>query len=367
MSSTTESVVGKFAFAVLNMYPSMGVSAMQGQINALRAVNPNIKLAQYTVLNEMSGTASGDTAPVTNAINSYNWWTRYANGTQVQWTSQFGNYEVNITDWAPANSAGQRYSQWKASFDTSSIFHSLTGLNYIFNDNVMFQPRYDADLERIGTNQSRNDPTIESHFRQGYANFWTAMRGLNPTLKIIGNTDNDLSYAEYKGKLEGAFNECLMGKSWSIETWGGWDQMMARYRATLANTAAPHDVILQACGTSASPAVARYGFASVLLQDNGYFAYTIDGQSVPYWADEYSAPLGTATDAPPTAATSNGIWMRHYSNGVVLVNPTTTTLSINIGSGYKHITGTNDPVVNNGMAESTVTLPPKSGLIMVKS
>jgi hypothetical protein len=59
--------------------------------------------------------------------------------------------------------------------------------------------------------------------------------------------------------------------------------------------------------------------------------------------------------------------MRHYSNGVVLVNPTTTTLSINIGSGYKHITGTNDPVVNNGMAESTVTLPPKSGLIMVKS
>jgi hypothetical protein len=367
LSATTESVVGKFGFAVLNMYPSMGVSAMQGQINALRAVNPNIKLAQYTILNELNGTPSGDTATPTNTVTADSWWVLNAAGQRVQWTSAFGAYEVNLTDWAPANSAGQRWPQWKANWDTSSLFHSLTGLNYIFNDNVMFQPRYDADLERIGTNQSRNDPTIETHFRQGYANFWTAMRGLNPTLKVIGNTDNDLSYPEFKGKIEGAFNECLMGKSWSIETWGGWSQMMTRYRATLANTAAPHDVILQACGTSASPAFARYGFASALLED-GYFAYTVDGLTVPYWADEFSAPLGTPTEAPPTAAASNGVWMRHYSNGLVLVNPSTTaTVSVSIGSGYKHIIGTNDPTVNNGMAESTVTLPPKSGLVMVKS
>jgi hypothetical protein len=369
LNSTQRAAIGKFAFAVLNMYPSMGQSGMQSQINALRSVNPNIKLAQYVVLNEAPNTAASnsDLYPVVQAINGANWWVRYANGGLVAWTNAFGNYEINMTNWALTNSAGQRWPQWKANFDSTSLLHKVTGLNYIFNDNVMWQPRYDADIERHGTNQSRNDPTVESGFRSGFAAYWSYLRSYNSGLKIMGNSDNDLSYPEYKGKLEGSFNECLMGKSWSIETWGGWNQMMARYRAQIANTASPHDVIFQACGTSgANPAQARYGFASALLE-NGYFAYTVDGLTSPYWADEFSAPLGTPSEAPPTAPTSSGIWMRHYSNGLVLVNPsTTTTLSINIGTGYKHITGTYDRVTNNGMPEQTVSLPPRSGLVMIK-
>ncbi|MED5619600.1 putative glycoside hydrolase [Ideonella sp. BN130291] len=346
----------------------MGVSAMQATINGLRAVNPNVKLAQYVVLNELYGTATPntDTYSQVTQVNAANWWVRDAAGNRVQWTNQFGAYEVNLTNWAPTDSTGKRWPQWKAEYDTSAMFGKLSGLNYIYVDNVMYQPRYDADLMRVGTNQSRNDPTIMAAFRTGYANYWAKMRTLNPTLKIIGNADSDMSYAEYKGQIEGTFNECLMGKSWSIETWGGWDQMMKRYRAHIANTKAPHDVLFQACGISgANPAQARYGFASALLE-NGYFVYTVNGLTVPYWADEFSAPIGTPLDAPPTAPTSNGIWMRKYTNGLVLVNPTASALSINIGTGYKHISGTQDPVVNNGMAESTVSLPPKSGLIMVK-
>jgi hypothetical protein len=275
-------------------------------------------------------------------------------------------YEVNPTTWAPPNSSGKRWPQWKAEYDSSSLLRTLTGLNYVYTDNVMFQPRYDADLMRKGTNQSRNDPTIMAAFRQGYVSYWNSLRAQNPTLKMLGNADNDLSYPEYKGQMEGAFNECLMGKSWSLETWAGWDKMMERYRTHIANTKAPHDVIFQACGISgANPAQARYGFASALLE-NGYFAYTVTGLAVPYWADEFSAPLGTAVDAPPKAPTSSGIWMRRYSNGVVLVNPGNSTLSIDLGDGYKHIKGTKDPVINNGLAERVVSLPPRSGLIMVK-
>jgi hypothetical protein len=346
----------------------MGTTAMQAEINALRNVNHNIKLAQYVVLNEWQNTAASNTDayPVTQAINSANWWVRYANGGLVQWTSAYGNYEVNMTNWAVTNSSGQRWPQWKANYDSSSLLHKVTGLNYIFNDNVMYEPRYDADIERKGTNQPRTDPTVQSGFRSGFASYWSYLRGQNSSLKIMGNADNDLSYPEYKGKLEGAFNECLIGKSWSIETWGGWSQMMARYRAHMVNTASPHDVIFQYCDTSANPAHARYGFASALM-DNGYYAYTVSGLTVPYWADEFSAPLGTPVDAPPTGPTSSGLWLRHYTNGIVLVNPsTTTTLSMNIGSGYKHIKGTMDPNVNNGLAATTVSLPPRGGLIMIK-
>jgi hypothetical protein len=369
MSSQTLAQVSRFQLAVLNMYPSMGVPYMQNMVNTLRTAHSDIRLAQYVVLNELVGTAAANTDlyPAVTQVNAMNWWVRDAvTHNQVQWTNTYGTYEVNMTDWAPADSTGKRWPQWKANFDTTSLLKNISGLNYIFNDNVMFQPRYDADLMRIGTNQSRNDPTIMAHFRQGFQNYWAALRAANPTLKIMGNADSDLSYPEYKGQMEGAFNECLMGKSWSIETWGGWQQAMARYHGQVLNTKAPHDVVFQVCGVNgASPAQARYGFASTLM-DDGLFMYTASGLSVPYWADEFDAPIGTPAEPYPTAATPSGIFMRKYTNGVTLVNPTTTTLSINIGPGYKHIKGTLDPVVNNGLAESTVTLPPKSGLIMIK-
>ena len=87
----------------------------------------------------------------------------------------------------------------------------------------------------------------------------------------------------------------------------------------------------------------------------------------PNWVDDYGAPIGDAAEAPPTAPAQNGIWMRRYTNGLVLVNPSkTATASINVGSGYKRLTGTQDPSVNNGKAESTVTLGPRQGLLMIR-
>jgi hypothetical protein len=362
--------VGKFSLAVLNMFPSMGTTAMQAQISGLRAINPSIKLAQYVVLNEWSHsttTTNIDYGAPYAAIEANDWWVHTASGAHVQWTAVYGNDEVNITRWAPADAQGRRWPQWKAQWDTSTVLGKLSGLDYVFNDNVMFQPRYDADLMRNGSNQLRSDPSIQAAFRTGYADYWAALRAHNPSLGIIGNADNDLGHAEFKGQLEGAFLECQMGKSWSIETWGGWAAMMKRYRDVMAHTKTPGLVIFQACGANGiDPAQARYGFASVLM-DNGLFAYTVNGVTAPYWADEFSAPLGTPVDAPPTVATASGIWMRRYSNGVALVNPGTSTLSIDLGDGYRHIAGSQDPVVNNGQPERVVTLPPKSGLVMIKA
>jgi hypothetical protein len=369
IDATVQAAASKFGFVVLNMYPSMGVTNMQALINNLRTRNPSIQIAQYTALNEMAGSAvtTDDTYAAVTQVNSMNWWVRTSTGAQVQWTGLFNNFEINLTAWAPADATGKRWPQWKATNDVNTMYGKLTGIDYVFSDNVMYQPRYDADHMRIGTNQLRTDPTIQSAFRKGYVDFWNTLRALKPTLKVMGNADNDLSQAEFKGQLEGAFNECLIGKTWSIETWGGWQAMMARYRAQLANTKSPKAVIFQHCSINGvQPANMRYGFASALLE-NGYYAYTVNGLTVPHWADEFSAPIGTALDAPPTAPTASGIWMRRYTNGLVLVNPSASTLSINVGTGYKRLLGTQDPVVNNGAVESMVTVPPKGGLLMIKS
>jgi hypothetical protein len=354
---------------VLNMWPSLGTSTMQSWINNIRAQNPGVKIAQYVVLNEAPAsvaTTHDDYAMVTQ-INNMNWWVRDAAGSLVQWTGAFGNYEINLTGWTQADATGKRWPQWKATNDTRTMFANLSGIDYVFNDNTMWQPRYDADHMRVGTNQLRSDPTIQSAFRKGYVDYWSTLRSLNPTLKIMGNVDQDLSQAEYKGQLEGAFSECLQGKSWSVETWAGWEGMMKRYRATITNTRAPNVAIFQTCAINgAVPAQARYGFASALLE-SGYFMYTVTGATTPFRIDEFDAPLGTPAEAAPIAATSSGIWMRRYSNGLVLVNPSSSTLTINVGAGYKRLSGTQEPSVNNGAVESSVTLPPKSGLLMLKA
>jgi hypothetical protein len=354
---------------VLGMYSGMGKAQIQNVVNAVRTLNPSIKLGQYTILNEQRNTAvAGDSDyAAVNALNGNGWFVRDATtGSLVNWTSAFNNWSVNVTSWAPTDAQGRHWPQFKAQNDTDGLFGGITGIDYVFVDNVFFQPRVTADWKRIGSNQAPNDPAIQTAYRQGMSDFWTSLRALNPSLKIIGNADSDLSYPEYSQKIEGAFMECMIGKSWSLETWAGWNSMMARYRGALKNTKAPHDVILQTCGATADPALMRYGMASALLED-GFSAYTLNTDPTPPLFDEYNAPLGTATEVPPTApVNSAGIWMRRYSNGLVLVNPTKVAASIDIGTGYKHLSGTQDPVVNNGLAERVVTLPPRSGLFMVK-
>jgi hypothetical protein len=340
---------------------------MQGVVNTMRQVNPTIKLAHYTNMFESAASHSEprEQAKI-NLINANGWWLRDASGQLTQWTTIYSTYLINLTAWAPKDASGRRWPQVAAQVETDYVLSKVTGVDYIYIDGVIWRPRVNADWKRNGTNQLLGDPEVQTAMRQGYVDYFTALRTLNPGKKIIGNADNDLSTTEYRGQLEGAFLECALGKSWSFETWGGWNRMMSEYRKMLANTRAPKDVIFEGCGPNGVDLnIMRYGMASALLED-GWYAYTAAGNKPAFRADEFSVPLGTAAEAPPTAATTSGIWLRRYTNGMVLVNPGTTTASVNIGAGYKRMLGTQDPVINNGQPISTVTLLPRQGLILVK-
>lgn len=343
---------------------------MQSVVNTMRAVNPTMKLAHYTNIIEAQPSNSDPVGGVihqqkADQINANNWWLRNSSGQIVQHSTTYGTYVVNPTSWTLTDTSGRRWPQVYAQLETNLVLSKVTGLDYIYVDNVFWRPRYSGDWRRNGTDQLLTDPVIQATLRQGYADYFSALRGLNPGKKIIGNADNDLSTAEYKGKLEGAYMECAYGKSWSHEN-AGWNRMMSEYRKMLANTTGPKDVIMEGCGPNGVDLnLLRYGMASALLED-GWFSYTAAGVRG-FRADEYSAPLGTAAEAPPTAATASGIWMRRYTNGMVLVNPAgNTTASVDIGTGYKRLLGTQDPVTNNGQPITTVTLLPRQGLILVK-
>jgi hypothetical protein len=351
--------LAKYKFAVIGMWSSMGASRMTTAVSTIKSLNPTIKVAQYTSVGEMHD----QSAEAKQQLDSTNGWLRNQYDQRVTWGSA---YRTNLTGWANANSSGQRWPQWKAVYDNNAFFKAVPQIDYVFIDSVMYQA-VEADWRNAGTNQLWTDTTVQSETRKGFASYWNTLRSVNGNVKVIANIHTEiLASPEAAGQLEGAFLEGQIGKTWSYETWGGWTKAMDVYRAALRNTKSPKSVVFQAYGSSTDYARVRYGLASTLMED-GYFAYNVPDltQATPFY-DEFSAPLGDAAEAPPTAPTASGIWMRRYSNGLVLVNPTTASASINVGSGYKRIAGTLDPGVNNGMAESVVTLLPKQGLVMVK-
>lgn len=364
-SAADQALVARYQFVILGLWPGIGATKLQAMVSGIKARNPDIKLAEYVMLQEMrdATSASDPDHPLWLALNKNDWWLRKASGDRAQWTAAYRAHDINVTDWAPVNAEGLRWSAVKARFDTDMLLSKMSGIDYVYIDG-MGEPLSDGDWKRIGSNQSRSDPEIAAAYRKGTAGYLRELRKLNPGVKLIGNSA-DVSSPEYKGQVEGVGRECLMGKSWSIETRKGWVAMMESYRAALANTKEPHDVIFGACSPTADAAFYRYGIASALLED-GYFSFSVNGyQSMP-WFDESEAPLGTAAEPAPTAPTPSGIWMRRYTNGIVLVNPTATTASLDVGEGYRRIAGAIDPDVNNGLPERVVRLGARQGLVLVR-
>ena len=71
----------------------------------IKAINPDILLGQYTVLNETYNDPN-DTATIDKRekIINENWWLRDKNGQMLQWTTDYSAWEINITQWAKPDS-----------------------------------------------------------------------------------------------------------------------------------------------------------------------------------------------------------------------------------------------------------------------
>ena len=97
------------------------------------------------------------------------------------------------------------------------------------------------------------------------------------------------------------------------------------------------------------------------------------------WADEWSVTpqgvhdttgvhvgwLGRPTELPAKDVTS-GIWVRRFTRGVVCVNGTSGSLTVDLGTNYKRITGLRDVTVNNGATEQNVSVGAKDAVFLLK-
>ena len=353
----------RFDVAIVNLSRSTSASTNASYVADMKQRNPSLKVGQYVAVNDVRSIYPD----LLTAADTANWWLRTAAGAKIQYWRP-DSFEINLTSWATKNAQSQTWSQWLGEKDASLFFQAIPGIDFAYTDTV-HPVRKTADWRRVGSDQGWTDAAVQAETRLGYMQYWNQLKLKRPGLKVVANADLAwLASAEFKGKLDGVFLTGRMGQSWSVENWGGWAKMMSEYRAALANVSSDKFVIFHIYAAPTDYAAMRYGLASSMLED-GYFAlWATSGSEAAPWYDEYSAAIGTPSEPPPTTAASNGIWLRRYTNGLVLVNPSTTSsATINVGAGYKRISGVQDPVVNNGATVSSVTLGARQGLLLLKS
>ena len=271
----------------------------------------------------------------------------------------------------PKTSSGQYWVDWAANYYATNYAKPAPALDGLYMDNLFSRPYIDGDWNRDGVVDSQTDPTVQTWFRQGYARYYATLKTLMPGKYQIGNIGDwgspDTVQTEYQGMVNGGVLEAYIGKSWSVETWGGWAAMFAQYRKAMSSVAAPKLVIFNQWGSKTDYQSMRYGLATCLLDDAYYgFTDTTQGYYGVVWFDELDQKLGSG-QAKPSGAWQKGVWRRDFDNGIVLVNPKGNgQQTVTLETSYIKIKGAQDPVTNNGQTVTTVTLKDRDGIMLLR-
>jgi hypothetical protein len=373
-----ESQIAEMSVAVLGMSPgwrgSNGQTSQQ-VLAAIKAKNPNIRIFLYNIINEVPRPIPTSVAYVElSSIASVPWFLTTYETTGSLVPSGDGEWQINTTTYAKTDSSGVKYLAWRASRDVTELITPNPSADGMFIDGFGWAPLVDGDWTLSGTVQSKTNPTTQQIYRLGYAAYVGRLKALLPAGKYLaGNTStwgqSNHTITEYEGLVQGGVMEGMIGESWSYETWGGWATMLGAYQKVMAATAAPQYQIFMQDGPATDYQGFRYGFASCLVGGNAYFAYNL---SEVYNAvnifDEYSARLGTAISGPQTHPWQNGVWRRDFANGIALVNPRGNgAQTVTLEASYKHLSGTQDPSVNNGATVTKVALNDRDGVILLRT
>ncbi len=362
--------LAKQSVMVLGMYPGLPVNTA---VQAIKAKNPNALVFLYTSADSKSPGAAGSWGLYASKLNSMKWWL-YSDKTLLQSVASFwsGDMTINDTLFTPRDSDGNTAIEWIARFYVTNYYKQNPAIDGLFMDNTFTKPSVDGDWNRDGKIDSKSDPQTGTWLRQGYARYYTLAASLMPGKYQIGNigdwAESGAVPAEYRRLANGGVLEGYIGKSYSVESWGGWQGMMTRYNTIMGALLEPKLEILNQWGDPTDYQSMRYGLTSTLMND-GYYSFTDNARQYNgvTWFDEFDSKLGQSSSLPATAAWQSGVWRRDFDNGIALVNPKGNgTKTVTLESAYVKLKGTQDPATNNGQTVTTVTLKDRDGIILLR-
>ncbi len=340
--------------------------ASRSQLEKIRKLNPDIIILAYVTSQEMRQDALVCSSALRRKLASGiydNWYMANASGQKKTFWS--GTYMLNPTDVSPLIN-GYRFNKYLAQFMVTQVL--ATGLwDGIFYDNAWDTLTWftgsDVDLDRDG----QNDIDIDTHWQNGLKFLFNETRRLAGSNYIIIGNGNGTKYAS---ELNG-----MMIENFPTQI-GGWTASMDAYRFFENGGYTPKIMVINVnTGNSSGQnnyQKMRYGLTSALMS-NGY--YSFDQGDASHWQlwqyDEYDVnlgvPLGNPVSTKNYANFKEDVWRRDYQNGLALVNATNQTQTVNLGTDYEKINGQQDSTVNDGSIISSVSVPSKDGLIMLKS
>jgi Hypothetical glycosyl hydrolase family 15 len=355
-----------------------GGESMATVVQQIKAINPDALVFLYTDIDALTPAGTDAESPLRDKINAMNWW--LSDGSSAATTtladvvpSFYGHGEdtINNSPYTPKDSSGYDSIDWITRWYVSNYYTPNPDIDGLFQDNVFVRPRVAGDWYEDGVVLASSDPKAAAALQAGYERWFQLARQLMPGKYQIGNIGSWASYgvpAGYEGMADGGEIEALIGKSYSIETWGGWQAMENEYYTIMSAVNSPKLVIFNQWGDPTDYQSMRYGLASCLMND-GYYSFTSlsGGYSGVVWFDEYNANLGDSTGAPPTGAWQKGVWRRDFTNGIALVNPKGNgPQTVTLETPFVKLSGTQDPAVNNGATVTQVTLQDRDGIILLR-
>ncbi len=336
-------------------------------LKKMRMWNPDIVLLVYITPQEIRADAATSYSFLRRKLVKQvdpKWYLTTSQGKKLSWWP--GTFLLNVTNEAPVIH-GKRLNQLVPEFVVKELLSSelWDGVYYdnAWDNITYFTKTSDIDLNGDG----KVDTNLDQAWREGMKFLYQYTRSLaGNDYIIVGNSDTEV----YTGQLNGMMLENFQQKQWA--------EIMNRYRVFNNSTQNPPfrlnliNANTNNTGQQQNFRLMRYGLASTLLE-NGYYAFDHGDQdhSQTWWYDEYDTNLGN----PTTNAISRAghetyqpdVWLRHFENGLSLVNSTEKTQTISLGGEYEKIHGTQDPVVNDGSIVSEVSIDGYDGLLLLKT
>lgn len=372
--------LAKLSFAVINYWPGWDKTrdmTMEQVVRKIKALNPDTKIFLYQISQSVDDN-NLTFAPITTKIDQMRWWAYPSGASGARILESYGVlvndpiHVINTTLYTPRDSSGYQYWEWHARWAVQNYSKPNPSIDGLFEDNVFWKPRVDADWNRDGVTDPQDGANAGKWLREGYRQRFALLHQLMPGKYVIGNIADwgakDAVLTELNQTLQGGVIEGILGSSYAVEKWGSWSEMMRWYRKTMAAIAEPRLVAFNQHGAKTDYQALRYGLGSCLL-DDGYFSFTDSAQKYTglVWFDEYDAKLGQATQVPTTTAWQNGVYRRNFENGIVLVNPKGNgPREVTLEEDFRRISGKQAPAVNNGQLTRKVQLSDRDGIILLR-
>lgn len=363
----------------------------------LRRKDPRIKLLSYVnLIDSMQQTGSPGYWANAYSLWQFNdsttsqfpraWLAYTAKGKPVhEWPDRI---MTNLTDAAPRVN-GQIYAQYAANWVVDHVWS--TGIwDGIFLD-VWGDRVYTADSDHWDINGDGVDEPDSAIYGpggpldRGLSIAENIMRSRMPTALLVANGHRDANGGKLDGLAFESFADVLADPD-RVE-----DHELSKYvqASVTARLRKPSMLITIDQRRTVTPGSAddyrraRFFLTASLMQDAWWAPMGADYAEPTYYDEMDGGGLGRGYLGHPlvadpdlkrmgepstegTGSPAPGAYRRDFENGIALVNTGDQPRTISLERSYRHLSGTQDPDVNNGVVVKSVTIPSKDGVILLR-